>query len=61
VKRTSLFLSEPQLRAFQKLARRQDRPAAELIREALDEYLRNRIGLDTKKSERPRATTRERS
>jgi hypothetical protein len=61
VKRISLFLSGPQVRAFQALGRKLDRPYSELIREALDEYLRRRGESVKLKAERPRARTRERS
>ena len=58
VKRISVFLSEPQVKRFKALAKELGRPYAELIRDALDEYLRQR-GSTTKKAERPRAGTRE--
>jgi hypothetical protein len=61
VKRTSLFLSQPQLDAFARLAKLVDRPSAELMREALDEYLRQRGLSRSQKAERPRAGTRKRS
>jgi hypothetical protein len=60
VKRISLFLSDPQVAAFKTLARDLDRPYAELIRDALDQYLRQRDPT-SKKAERPRAATRKRS
>ena len=59
MKRVSLYLSEPQIEAFQSLAQQRDRPVAELIREALDEFLRNRGG-HTAKPGRKRAATRRR-
>ena len=39
MKRISLFITDPQYRHFQELGTLRDRPAAELIREALDRYL----------------------
>jgi predicted transcriptional regulator len=42
MKTISLNVPDPTYRAFQEEARRLDRPAAELIREAMDEYARNR-------------------
>jgi metal-responsive CopG/Arc/MetJ family transcriptional regulator len=59
VKRISIFLSDPQVEGFKALARERDRPYSELIRDALDEYLRQR-GSTTKKTERPRGSTRKR-
>ena len=61
VKRISLFLSEPQVTSFKALGRSLDRPYAELIREALDEFLRQRGKTVKPKAERPRAVTRKRS
>jgi len=63
VKRISIFLSEPQVDAFQKLSAESGRPYAELIREALDAYLRDkgRTHPAKSKTERPRAVTRKRS
>jgi hypothetical protein len=63
VKRISLFLAEPQFAAFQQLARESGRPYSELIREALDGYLRGHPRADAlkQKAERPRAGTRKRS
>lgn len=59
MRRISLFLSEPQVEGFKALAQELDRPYSELIRDALDQYLRERR--TTKKAERPRAVTLERS
>jgi hypothetical protein len=42
LKRISLFIAEPQYEAFQALAASQGRPYAELVRDALDQYLRER-------------------
>jgi hypothetical protein len=64
MKRISLFLSDPQVAKFKALGKRLDRPYAELIREALDEYLRNReqIGeLKRSASARDRADAPKRS
>jgi hypothetical protein len=60
VKRISLFLSDPQVAKFKALGKQLDRPYAELIREALDEFLRNREQIGELKAERPRAVTRKR-
>ncbi len=62
MKRISVFIGEPQYQQFLELANVKGRPYAELIREALDDYLRTqtrerRIG----KTERGRARTRRRS
>ncbi len=61
VRRISLFLSEPQIAAFQALSRQAGRPYAELVREALDEYLRRKGVSQAIKAERLRAGTRKRS
>lgn len=61
MRRISLFLSEPQVAKFKALATTLDRPYAELIREALDEYLRQKEQTGELKTERPRAVTRKRS
>jgi hypothetical protein len=42
MRRTSLFLTQSQVMAFRTLAQEQGRSWSELIREALDEYLRVR-------------------
>ena len=60
MKRISIFVSEPQYKGFLALAEQQDRPYAELIREALDVYLRERSHVTLKKTERKRAVTRRR-
>ncbi len=61
MKRVCLFLSEPQIAAFQALAEERDRPSAELIREALDDFLRRRAPDSAQTAERKRAATRRRS
>ena len=43
MKRISLFVSEPQYQRFRQLARVAGRPYAELVREALDSYLRANV------------------
>ncbi len=43
MKTISLNVPDPTYRVFQSEAKRRDRPAAELIREAMDEYVRNRL------------------
>jgi hypothetical protein len=43
MKTISLNVPDPTYRKFQAEARRLDRPAAELIREAMEEYARNRL------------------
>ncbi len=40
MKRVTLYIAEPQYKQFQALAERQGRPYSELIRQALDQYLR---------------------
>ena len=42
MKAITIHVSEPIYREFQQLALREDRTAAELIRESMDLYLRNR-------------------
>ena len=42
MKRTALFLKEEQLKKLQKLSEKTGAPMAELIRRALDEYLKKR-------------------
>ena len=42
MKRTALFLKEEQLKKLQKLSEKTGAPVAELIRRALDEYLKKR-------------------
>jgi hypothetical protein len=42
MKAITIHVSEPVYREFQQMARREDRTAAELIRESMDRYLRNR-------------------
>jgi hypothetical protein len=42
MKAITIRVSEPVYREFQEVARREDRTAAELIRESMDLYLRNR-------------------
>lgn len=58
MKRISIFVSEPQYVAFLKLAENQGRPYAELIREALDLYLRERSSPRGKSAPRRAATRR---
>lgn len=60
MKRVSLFLSEPQIQAFEALRKELDRPVAELIREALDDFLRRRGSDLAPQTERKRAVTRKR-
>jgi predicted DNA binding CopG/RHH family protein len=60
MKRISVFIAEPQYRAFQELASEQGRPYSELIREALSRYLRDH-GKPAEKAERKRGATRRRS
>jgi hypothetical protein len=43
MKTISINVSEPVYAAFQEEARRRDRTAAELIREAMEAYLRDRL------------------
>ena len=40
MKRTSIWLTEPQLKQFKKLSEKTGAPVSELIRRALDEYLK---------------------
>lgn len=42
MKRTALFLKEDQVKKLQKLSDKTGAPLAELIRRAIDEYLKNR-------------------
>jgi hypothetical protein len=44
MKAITIHVSEPTYREFQELAKREDRTAAELIRESMDLYLRHRPG-----------------
>jgi predicted DNA-binding protein len=60
MKRVSLFLSERQVAAFQALAKELGRPSAELIREALDDFLRRREPIAAHQTGRKRAVTRKR-
>lgn len=60
MKRISIFLGEPQVAAFQALANERGRPYAELIREALDVFLRQRGRTVKPKADRKRAQTRKR-
>jgi predicted DNA-binding protein len=39
MKRTALFLKEPQLEKLQKLSKKTGAPVAELVRRAIDAYL----------------------
>jgi hypothetical protein len=43
MKTISLNVSDPTYRLFQEESERRDRPAAELIREAMEEYVRTRF------------------
>jgi hypothetical protein len=63
VKRVSVFLSHPQLEALRQVAEAKGRPYAELLREAVDQYLsqEHREPPSTSKSDRRRAPTRRRS
>lgn len=42
MKRTALFLKEDQVKKLQKLSTKTGAPVAELIRRAIDEYLKRR-------------------
>lgn len=42
MKRTALFLKEDQVKKLQKLSEKTGAPVAELIRRAIDKYLRER-------------------
>jgi predicted DNA-binding protein len=42
MKRTALFLKEEQIKKLQKLSEKTGAPLAELIRRAIDEYLKKR-------------------
>ncbi len=42
VRRTALFLKEPQLEKLQKLSKKTGAPVAELVRRAIDAYLLSR-------------------
>ena len=42
MKAITVHVSEPVYREFQEIARREDRKAAELIRESMDQFLKNR-------------------
>ena len=42
MKRTGLFLKEPQLAKLQKLSKKTGAPVAELVRRAIDAYLLSR-------------------
>lgn len=46
MKRTALFLKEPQLRKLQALSAKTGAPVAELIRRAIDAYLEKRARKD---------------
>jgi predicted DNA-binding protein len=43
MKRTALFLKEDQIRKLLKLSEQTGAPVAELIRRAIDKYLRERV------------------
>jgi predicted DNA-binding protein len=43
MKRTALFLKEEQIKKLQKLSEKTGAPLAELIRRAIDRYLRERV------------------
>ena len=54
-------IAEPQYQGFQKLAAERGQPYSELIREALNQYLRRQETLSRpKKADRKRASTRKR-
>jgi metal-responsive CopG/Arc/MetJ family transcriptional regulator len=40
MKRTSIFFPEPLLEAFRELARKRDVPVAELIRQAMERFIK---------------------
>ena len=62
MKRISVFIAERQYERFQELSRTYGQPYAELIREALNDYLQRREAPGAaKKAERKRADTRRRS
>lgn len=60
MKRISVFVAEPQYRAFQELATERGVPYSELIREALSRYLRDH-GKPAEKADRKRVGARKRS
>lgn len=61
MKRISLFVSERQYEQFLTLSEQMGQPYAELIREALNNYLQQHAGRVTpSKAGRKRATTRKR-
>ena len=64
MKRISLFVSDRQYEEFKALAESWDQATAELIRQALNEFLERHAagrGVSQKKSARKRATTRKRA
>ena len=63
MKRISVFIAERQLAQFRALGKEYGQPYAELIREALNVYLRERDAETAvrQKAERKRAATRKRS
>ncbi len=61
MRRVNLYISEPQYQGFQKLATERDQSYSELIREALNQYLRKQETLSRpKKAGRKRAGARKR-
>ncbi len=43
MRRINIYIADPQYAEFQRLARERGRPYSELIREALDHYLRPQV------------------
>ena len=62
MKRINIYIAEPQYEQFHALAESQGRPYSELIREALDQYLRRQGAprQPSKRADRKRVATRKR-
>ena len=61
MRRVNLYIAEPQYQGFQKLAAQRGQSYSELIREALNQYLRKQETLSRpKKAGRKRAAARKR-
>ena len=62
MKRINIYIAEPQYEQLNALAERQGRPYSELIREALDQYLRRQGAprQPSKRTDRKRVATRKR-
>lgn len=46
MQRTNIYLDEDQLRLFKYFAAEENKPVADLVRQAVDQFLRSRLGDD---------------